>query len=223
MYQLIRFPPDALPDVRALAQLSTDQLRSLATMLDTKEAAPPVDQDFEDLVAETLGLKAECAEAVVRISLILQGMNLNNDAPEKIVEDFEYLIQVQAPNDRDDLLRMTHEKREDLINIVRRKSAITRELQRRHIASGTQPAIESIRTLVHLRPLFKRNEKGEPVDVDCLIPAMTLELKFERDDREHSATFTLTEETLDQLIDSLEDARSKWALLNQKYSDQICG
>ena len=222
MYQLIRFPPDALADVRALAQLSTNQLQTLATMLDTKEAAPPVDQDFEDLVAETVGLRAESAEAVVRISLILQGMNLNKDAPAKIVEDFEHLIQLQAPDDQADLLRMVRDKREDLINVVRRKSAITRELQRRQISSGTQPAIESIRTVVQLRPLFERNEKGEPVDIECLIPAMTLEIKYEREDREHSATFSLTEDTLDKLIGSLEDARSKWAVLNRKYSDQIC-
>lgn len=222
MYQLIRFPPDALPDIRALVQLSNDQLKTLAQLLDTKEAAPPIDQDFEDAVAEKLGVNTGCAEAVVHISLILQRTNLNQEAATKTVEDFEQLIRSQTPDDQDELLRLIGEKRDDLINVVRRKSAITRELQRRHIASGTQPAIESIRTLVQLRPLFERNEDGEPIDVECLIPSMTLELKFQRDDREHSATFSLTEDTLDKLIDSLEDARSKWALLNQKYSDQIC-
>lgn len=222
MYQLIRFPPDALPDIRALVQLSNDQLKTLAQLLDTKEAAPPIDQDFEDAVAEKLGVNTGCAEAVVHISLILQRTNLNQEAATKTVEDFEQLIRSQTPDDQAELLRLVGEKRDDLINVVRRKSAITRELQRRHIASGTQPAIESIRTLVQLRPLFERNEDGEPIDVECLIPSMTLELKFQRDDREHSATFSLTEDTLDKLIDSLEDARSKWALLNQKYSDQIC-
>lgn len=222
MYQLIRFPPDALADVTELVRLSPDQLRALAKRLDTKEAAPPIDQEFEDLVAEELDLDASSAENVVRISLFLQGMNLRGDDPAKVVGDFEQLIRSHAPSDKDELLGMVGEKRDELINVVRRKSAITRELQRRHIASGTQPAIESIRTLVQLRPLFERNEKGEPIDVECLIPAMTLELKFERDGREHSATFSLTEETLGQLINSLEDARSKWILLNRKYSGQIC-
>ena len=203
MYQLIRFPPDALPDVTALVRLSTDQLKTLAQMLDTKEAAPPIDQDFEDAVAEKLGVNTGCAEAVVHISLILQRTNLNQEAATKTVEDFEQLIRSQTPDDQDELLRLIGEKRDDLINVVRRKSAITLELQRRHIASGTQPAIESIRTLVQLRPLFERNEDGEPIDVECLIPSMTLELKFQRDDREHSATFSLTEDTLDKLIDSL--------------------
>lgn len=222
MYQLIRFPPDALPDVAALVRLSTDQLNTLAQLLDTKEAAPPIDQDFEDAVAEKLALKADCAEAVVRVSLVLQGMNFTHDAPAKIIDDFQQLIRSQEPSDKNDLLRMIVEKRDQLISVVERKPAITRELQRRQISSGTEPAIESIRTVVQLRPLFTRNEDGEAVDIECLIPAMTLEIKYERDDREHSATFGLTEETLEKLIDSLEDARSKWALLHQKYSDQIC-
>ncbi len=222
MFQLIRFPSDALPDIRALVQLSVDQLKSLARLLDTKEAAPPVDQEFEDHVREVLDVTPDSAEAVVRISLILQGSNLDSEKATKVVEDFRQLVGLEKPSDQDDLLSAISEKQEDLINVVTRKPAIARELQRRHIASGTQPAIESIRTLVQLRPLFQRNEDGEPVDIECLIPAMTLELKYERDNREQSATFSLTEETLDDLIGSLEDAKSKWALLKQKYSDEIC-
>lgn len=222
MFQLIRFPSDALPDIRALVQLSVDQLKSLARLLDTKEAAPPVDQEFEDHVREVLDVTPDSAEAVVRISLILQGSNLDSEKATKVVEDFRQLVGLEKPSDQDGLLTAISEKQEDLINVVTRKPAIARELQRRHIASGTQPAIESIRTLVQLRPLFQRNEDGEPVDIECLIPAMTLELKYERDNREQSATFSLTEETLDDLIGSLEDAKSKWALLKQKYSDEIC-
>jgi len=222
MFQLIRFPSDALADVRALVQLSSDQLQLFAGLLDAKEAAPPIDQEYEEKVAETLGIKRNCAEAVVRVTLILQSTNLDQDNAAKAVQDFEELVRSEQPDDEHILLKSIDEKREELISIVRRQPAITRELQRRHIASGTQPAIESIRTLVQLRPLFQRNEAGEPVDIECLIPAMTLELKFERDDREHSATFSLTEETLDELIGSLEDARAKWALLKQKYSDEIC-
>lgn len=222
MFQLIRFPSDALPDIRALVHLSVDQLVTLAQLLDTKEAAPPVDQEFEDHVREVLRVTPESAEAIVRISLILQGTNLDSEKAVKVVEDFKQLIGLEKPDDQDDLINAITEKHEALINVVTRKQAIARELQRRHIASGTQPAIESIRTLVQLRPLFQRNEDGEPVDIECLIPAMTLELKYERDNREHSATFSLTEETLDDLISSLEDAKAKWALLKQKYSDEIC-
>lgn len=222
MFQLIHFPSDALPDIRALVHLSVDQLVTLAQLLDTKEAAPPVDQEFEDHVRETLQVTSETAEAVVRISLILQGTNLDSEKAAKVVEDFKQLIGLEKPDDQDDLINAITEKHEALINVVTRKQAIDRELQRRHIASGMQPAIESIRTLVQLRPLFQRNEDGEPVDIECLIPAMTLELKYERDNRELSATFSLTEETLDDLISSLEDAKAKWALLKQKYSDEIC-
>lgn len=222
MFQLIRFPSDALPDIRALVQLSDGQLKTLSKLLDTKDAAPPVDQEFEDHVGEVLRVTAESAEAVVRISLILQGTNLDREKAVKVVEDFRQLIGLEEPEDEAELLRAISEKHEGLINVVVRKPAISRELQRRHIASGTQPAIESIRTLVQLRPLFQRNDDGEPVDIECLIPAMTLELKFERDNREHSATFSLTEETLDDLIGSLEDAKAKWALLKKKYSDEIC-
>lgn len=203
-------------------QLSFDQLRTLAQLLDTKEAAPPVNQEFEDHVGETLGITAESAEAVVRISLILQGTNLDREKAVKVIEDFKQLISLEEPDDHDGLLSSISEKHEALIDVVTRKPAISRELQRRHIASGTQPAIESIRTLVQLRPLFQRNEDGEPVDIECLIPAMTLELKYERNNRKHSATFSLTEETLDDLIGSLEDAKTKWALLMRKYSGEIC-
>lgn len=222
MFQLIRFPSDALPDIRALVHLSVDQLVTLANLLDTKEAAPPVDQEFEDHVREKLQVTSETAEAVVRISLILQGTNLDSEKAVKVVEDFKQLIGLEKPDDQDNLINAITEKHEALINVVTRKPAIARELQRRHIASGTQPALESFRTLVQLRPLFERNEKGEPIGIECLIPAMTLELKYERDDREHSATFSLNEETLQKLIDSLLDAHSKWALLKQKFSDQMC-
>ena len=222
MFQLIRFPSDALPDIRALLQLSVDQLASLAQLLDTKEAAPPVDQEFEDHVRDVLRVTPEAAEAVVRISLILQGTNLEGEKAVKVVEDFKQLIGLEKPDDQADLLHASIQKHEALIKVVTRKPAIARELQRRSIASGTQPAIESIRTFVQLRPLFERNEDGEPVDIECLIPAMTLELKYERDNREQSETFSLTEETLDELIGSLEDAKTQWALLKQQYSDEIC-
>ena len=222
MFQLIRFPSDALPDIRALLQLSVDQLASLAQLLDTKEAAPPVDQEFEDHVRDVLRVTPEAAEAVVRISLILQGTNLDVEKADKVIEDFKELIGLEMPDDQDGLQDAIILKHEALIKVVTRKPAIARELQRRSIASGTQPAIESIRTFVQLRPLFERNEDGEPVDIECLIPAMTLELKYERDNREQSETFSLTEETLDELIGSLEDAKAKWALLKKKYSDEIC-
>lgn len=222
MFQLIQFPAEALPDIRELLRLSVDQLMTLSELLNSKEAAPPVDQSFEDRARETLAIDANCAEAVVRISLILQGTNLNHEKALKVVEDFGQLIRREKPTDQDDLLKQIQEKHDFLINVLIRKPVISREIQRRHIASGTQPALESFRTLVQLRPLFERDDKGKAIGIECLIPAMTLELKYERDDRAHSATFSLTEETLNELIESLEDARSKWAILKQKFSDQMC-
>jgi len=88
MIQMIRFPSDSLPDIRALEHLSADQMAILAHLLDTKEAAPPVDQEFEDHVREALRVTPEAAEAVVRISLILQGTNLDVEKAVKVVEDF---------------------------------------------------------------------------------------------------------------------------------------
>lgn len=222
MFQLIRFPADALPDIRALVQLSSDQLKKLSELLDSKEAAPPIDQDFEALIAKNLDIEEEVAEVALRVCLILQGLNLNDDQATKAVDDFEQLIRSHKPEDQTQLIAVIDEKRNELVNVVRRKPAITRELQRRHISSGTQPAIDSIRTLVQLRPLFKRDEQEKPIGIECLIPAMTLEIKFERDNREHSATFSLTEETLEKLIASLEDARAKWSLLKDEYSQEMC-
>ena len=94
--------------------------------------------------------------------------------------------------------------------------------RRRRIQRGTQPAIEEIRTLVQLRPLFQEDQDGDPVSIECLVPAMTLELKFQRDERTQSATFGLNRETLENLITSLERAKVKWDLMQSTCESQIC-
>lgn len=222
MFQQIRFPPEALDDVRALVNLEVEQLRRLSKLLDSKDAAPPIDDSFEDQVAKRLDLSADTAESVVRVAIVLQSLDLSQSAAKEGVQDIEELVRSESQEDTDDLLAQVESKRDELIAIAKRKQTITRELDLRRIAVGTQPAIDAIRTLVQLRPLYERDEDHAPIDVECLVPAMTLEMKYRKDERSHSATFSLSEATLDELISSLEDAREKWKILKNKYSDQFC-
>jgi len=222
MFQLIHFPAEALPDVRALIQLTNDQLSGLTRLLNTKDAAPPIEQSFEDEVRKALNVTPAIAESIIRVSAILQGMDLSEDNAAKVISDFEQLVESAATSEKQELLDSINSKRSLLQAIAKRTPAVTRELNVRRIGAGTQPGIHSIRTIVQLRPLFERDEDNTPIEIECLIPAMTLELKFSKDDREHSATFSLSESKLDELIESLEDARNKWQLLHQKYSDKIC-
>jgi hypothetical protein len=222
MFQLIRFPADALPDIQALVQLSVGQLTTLAGLLDSKEAVPPIEQEFADRVAGELSLDLETAEAVIEVCQALQETDLDDEKASKVVEDIEQLIRTESPPDSDRLLGLIHEKRAELEQVVRRKPAFTRELRRRDVAAGMQPAISSIRTLVSLHPLFERNLEAEPVGIECLIPVMTLELKYKRDDNVRSIAFSLSEESLAELIDSLIDARAKWDLIKHNFSENLC-
>ena len=222
MFQIVNFPSAALGDIRSLIQLSEGQLSTLANLLNSPVAVPPVDQAFEDMVREQLKLDAENAEAVVRVSLVLQSIELTAEQGGLVVDDFVSLIRKESPEDEQELIDEIDGKREALGQVAVQSAAIDRALHMRRIASGTQPSIDSIRTLVQLRPFFTRDENDKPGDVECLIPAMTLELKYNKDDRDHSATFSLSETKLDELIASLEDAKAKWQLLKTKFDDQIC-
>lgn len=222
MFKQIQFPPDAVDDVRELVSLTPEQMGQLATLLNSKEATPPIKPAFVKAVNTTLDLNSDNkAEAVSRLSVILQSMGLAGDEAKEVVEDFRSLIEQQVDGN-EAILADLDAKQDRLAAIVERQPAVTRQLRIRRIRSGTQPIIETIRTLVHLRPLYERDGEEKPSGVECLVPAMTLELKFERNDREHSATFSLSESKLDELIENLEDARLKWGVLKTKYNDQIC-
>ncbi len=222
MFHQFRFPSEALNDVRALVKLTPDQLNRLAKLLDSDSAAPPVDEDFEARVAKELDVTAAIARSAVNVSVVMQSLDLTEAEAGEIVIDLEHFITVEGPDDSGELLAEIDSKRKELIAVGQRTKGFSRELEMRRIASGTQPEIDAIRTLVQLRPLYERNESNQPVSIECLVPAMTLELKFYKNERSDSATFSLSESTLNELIRSLEDARNKWKIMKNDFADRIC-
>ena len=222
MFKQIRFPPEALDDIRVLVNLESEQLSSLLQLLDSREATPPIEDSFESRVAEHLKSTEETAESVLRLSLVLQSLDLSASEAAEAVDDIVLLVTEAGSEDKEKLLEEINSKRDQLAAVATRTRAFSRELEMRRIALGTQPSIDAIRTLVQLRPLYERDENNVPVEIDCLVPAMTLELKYEKYERSHSATFSLSEATLNELIESLQHASEKWKILKTNYSDQIC-
>ena len=222
MFTRIHFPSEALDDVRELVSLSPAQLGKLARLLNSKEATPPVNFEFVKRVEAALGLQSEhAAESVTRLVTILQREDLNEDQAAEVVADLFTLVEQELGGDHD-LLKGVGSKTVALAKVIQQQPEITRQLKLRRMAAGTQPAIKSIRTLVQLRPSFERDAKGKPKSIECMVPAMTLELSFDKDDRSQSATFSLDKETLSNLIENLEYAQLKWKMLNEKFSDQVC-
>lgn len=222
MFTRIQFPSEAFEDVRELVSLSDVQLQALAELLNTKEATPPVKPDFVKTVKARLEIDSEKeAESVTRLATVLQNQNLDATEAAEVVSDLKALV-IRECSDDDNSLYGFDEKSEALAKVIQRQPEISRQLKLRRLADGTQPAIESIRTLVQLRPFFERGTDGSPRSIECMVPAMTLELSFEKNDRSQSATFSLNEETLVSLIENLQDARLKWQMLNDEYFNQVC-
>jgi len=222
MFKRISFPSEALPDIEALVSLSETQLTRLAALLDSKDAVAPVDQSFVEQIQQELGLSVDEADGVVQVCVVLQRLNIPDRDAREVVDDFQELIRKES-SDENPLIQAIEAKREALCEIVTRKQSVTREMKIQQIAGGTQPNLESIRTVIHLRPLYKRDGEDSPETIECMVPAMTLEFKYEKDSRQHSGTFNLSPKKLDELIKSLTDAKSKWQILNDEYADKICG
>lgn len=225
MFQTVQFPAEANDDLLAVTLLSDVQLDELNRLMNTAEAVEPIDPSFIGVVANELTVSEEQADQLIRVAVVLKRLNLEADVATKVVDDMKEAIRTYTEDEekRTQALSALSTNQERFVTLASRSEARVRVERRRRIQRGTQPPIEEIRTLVQLRPLFKEDQKGAPVSIECLVPAMTLELKFKRDDRIQSATFGLNRETLDELITSLERAKSKWDLMQSTYQDQICG
>lgn len=223
MFRRIQFPSEAVVDILAVTKLDAEQLDLLNGFLNSAAAVEPVDTSFLETVASELEISEEVAGQVLRVGVVLKRLNLDYEVSREILEDMVDAIRQHAEEtDRESALRSITEHRDQYLTLIARSEARARVLRRRMIQQGTQPTIEEIRTLVQLRPLFSEDDSECPVGIECLIPAMTLELKFQRDDRNQSATFSLNRETLNELIKSLERAKAKWDLMLERYADEIC-
>ena len=181
MFTRIHFPSEALDDVRELVSLSDVQLEKLAGLLNSKEATPPIEPGFVKTVEVGLGLASEnVAESVTRLATVLQAQNLDAAQAAEVVDDMKALVVQELPDEKD-LLSNVDTKSASLAMVIQRQPEVSRQLKLRRMAAGTQPAIENIRTLVQLRPFFERDsETNKPKSIECMVPAMTLELSFEK-------------------------------------------
>ncbi len=217
------FPADWLPQIGGLVSLTSTQLSRLSELLDVPEAAAPVERDFVAGLLDELDVNSVDGEGAVGLAISLQRSDIEaSDAPDIVADMRTAIERFASDEERADLLARIDERSTLIVGVVTRKPAITRELKRRSIRQGTQPAISSIRTLVQLRPLFEEDEEGNATGIECMIPAMTLELKFDRNEHEHTATYSLDEETLQKMLDQLQRTQDKWRLLHEEYHDQIC-
>lgn len=222
MFQRLPFPADAVSDIEELISLSDGQLRDLTGMLAAPEAAAPVDPSFIEQVTMALGLDEVLGESIVGTAVLLQRYGFDREAATEVVGDMRLAVKRYASIDqRPSLLDQLDEKAEALVELLIQHPEVSRELRRRSIQAGTQPSIKSIRTLVQLRPLFTEDEDENAVDIDCLIPAMTLELAFEKNGQTQTATFSLNDETLEQLLDQLHRTKAKWQIMHEKYAEHL--
>jgi len=223
MFRRIQFPPEAVVDILAVTRLNGEQLDLLNGFLNSSAAVEPVDTNFLGTVANELDVTQEVADQLLRVGVVLKRLDFAYEIASEIVDDMVDAIKQHAEEtERQAALQAIADHRERYLTLITRSEARARVLRRRTIQQGTQPTIQEIRTLVQLRPLFAEDDEEEPVAIECLIPAMTLELKFQRDDRNQSATFSLNRETLNDLIKSLERAKLKWDLMQERYGNEIC-
>ena len=224
MYRCVEFPPESIDDLLAVLSINQVQLGKLVELTNTANAIEPVDVGFLDEVSEALAVEESQANRLLRLAIVLKRANLDPEVAADVVDDMAEAVKTHLKDDgqRAAALQNVENLRPLLTALATRSDVRIRIERQRRIQQGTQPEIDEIRTLVHLRPFFEEDNEGDPTTVECLLPAMTLELKFKRDDRFHSATFSLNEETLRSLIRSLERAEKKWNLINTQFSTQIC-
>lgn len=223
MFQQLPFRSDAVNDIEELISLSNDQLSRLTDMLAVPEAAAPVDPNFVEHVIATLQLDGALGESIIATTVVLQRYGFNREEATAVVGDMRLAIERYVDADRREAaLAQLDEKTNALVKLLIQSPAVSRELRRRSIKAGTQPSIQSIRTLVQLRPLFAEDDEENATDIECLIPAITLELTYEKDGQSQSATFSLDDETLEKLLHQLQRTKVKWQVMHEKYAEFIC-
>jgi len=234
MFQAVHFPENALPDIVALVTLSHEALTKAADWADGTDAIEPVDHEAAVLtLRESLGCDEATANRIVRIGVVLKKQEFPPELSKAIVADLAETVRQYAPDSGDvagsgkskaDILKAIESNRPVLMRFVSYSKAHQRQRRMRELAAGTQPVISGIRTFVQMRPLFDHEEDENPKEIECSVPSMTLQLKFreQESDRNRSATFSLSEEKLDELIQALNRARAKLNLMKQTYNDFLC-
>lgn len=232
MFQTVQFPKDALPDIVALVTLSHDQLKLAADWADSIDAIEPVDAaKTVGALTKTLQVDELVANRIIRIGVVLKKQEFAPQLAENVVEDLAEALRLHAA-DEDDvcetglaataIIEQINEKSETLGRFACVSDQHVRHRRIQELAAGTQPTIAGIRTFVQLRPLFDKEEDAEPDNIECMVPAMTLQLKIMEAERERSATFSLDEEKLDDLIKALQRAKAKFNLMKSNYGELVC-
>ncbi len=222
MYKRINFPPEALDDVRQLMLLPEAKLTTLADLLESSDGVHLGDDSIIPMLEEILEISTLEAERIAQFCFALQFVPLTSEQAAEVVDDLKELVTREADGDTRQLIETIDSQRDTLIRIATQKSQIARILKVRKLTAGTHEHLNDVRTVVELRPVYHRNEDDEPDSIECLVPAMTIELKFGEDDSEQTAAFELTKDALELIIVRLIDASKKWEILEQEFSDRIC-
>jgi len=222
MYKRINFPSEALDDVRQLVLLSDEKLTKLAELLESSDGVHIGDDSIIPMLEEVLEISSLEAERIAQFCFALQSVPMWPEQAAEIVDDLKELVTREAGDDARQLKTQIDSQRETLIRIATQKPQIARILKVRKLTAGTHDHLNDVRTIVELRPVYHRNEDDEPDSIECLVPAMTIELQFGKDNSEQTTAFELTKDVLELIIVRLIDANAKWDVLERDFSDRIC-
>jgi len=222
MYKRINFPAEAFEDVRQLLLLPDEKLTNLADLLESSDGVHLGDDSIISMLEEVLEISTLEAERIAQFCFALQFVPLSTEQAAEVVDDLKELVTLEAGYDAEQLIETIDSRRDTLIRIATQKPQIARILKVRKLTAGTHDHLNDVRTIVELRPVYHRNEDDEPDSIECLVPAMTIELQFGKDDSEQTTAFELTKDVLELIIVRLIDANAKWDVLERDFSDRIC-
>lgn len=222
MYKRINFPSEALDDVRQLVLLSDEKLTKLAELLESSDGVHIGDDSIIPMLEEVLEISSLEAERIAQFCFALQFVPLSSEQAAEVVDDLKELVTLEAGYDAEQLIETIDSRRDTLIRIATQKPQIARILKVRKLTAGTHDHLNDVRTIVELRPVYHRNEDDEPDSIECLVPAMTIELQFGGDEDEQTVCFELTRDALELMIVRLVDASRKWDILEEEFKDRIC-
>lgn len=221
MYKRINFPPEALDDVRQLMLLPAAKLTTLADLLESGDGVHLGDEQIIPMLEEKLGISDLEAERIAQFCFALQFVPLTPEQATDVVDDLRELVTREAGEEAERLLSAIDSREATLTRIATQKPQISRILKVRELTAGTHQHLHDVRTIIELRPVFHRNEDDEPDTIECLVPAMTIEMKYGDDGNEQSTAFELTKDALDQIIVRLLEASQKWDILEREFGERI--
>lgn len=224
MVKRISLPSNALEEICALVNLSSDQLKSLSELFSQADAANPLQPDFVERVAESLGINLDEARDIVAVChfLLIHAEARDDEVfVEEILDDFKLFLQDNLRDEvREPTLGKFSENREDLKMLALPKPGPLLQKKIERLASEPEDQLESIRTICQLRPLFDGSEHNE--EIKGLVPTVLVELKLENSEGESSVVlFGMNDEKLKEIEKVIARTREKVELISEKYQTEI--